>query len=119
VKWEVHYRDGTYISSEDATPISINKRDGVQVIIQGDDEHRWVTVAGHDYYMWDDRGSGAKWFGGDTEGLSTYLRQPGSKCVLIGEMIDKVLFRKIMNKARKRLGEKAGYESTEKYHEMV
>jgi len=112
--WEVHYRDETFITSEDTTPFGIEKRDGVQVIIQGDDEHRWVTVAGHDYYMWDVRGGIAKWFGGNREGLSTYLRQPGYKCVLIGEMIDKVLFRKIMNAARKRLGDKAGYESVER-----
>ncbi len=114
MNWEVWYSDGWSVSSDDVPPHEITKRDRVQVIIQGDDEHRWVTVAGYDFYMWDDRGNGDKWFGGDREGLSTYLRQPGYKCVLMGEMIDKVLFRKIMNDARKRLGEKAGYESTER-----
>lgn len=112
--WEVHYSDESFVTSEDFTPYSIEKRSRVQVIIQPESEHNWVTLSGYDYYMWDDRGGGAKWFGGDREGLSDYLRQPGYKCVLIGEMIDKALFRKILNKAIERLGEKSGYDRLER-----
>jgi hypothetical protein len=113
--WEVHYADGPFVTSEDHTPSSIDRRDDVQVIIQPDSEHNWVTVSGDDYYMWDERGGNAQWFGGDREGLSSYLRKPGYKCVLIGGMIDKYLFRKILNKAIERLGEKAGYNSIERH----
>ena len=53
----VFYGDGTYLSSDDHTPSSIpyGKREGVQVIIQKDDEHRWNTISNCDYYMWDYR----------------------------------------------------------------
>lgn len=112
--WKIFYSDGKRISSEDATPFSIDRRSDVQVIIQDDREHNWVTLSGYDYYMWDDRGNGPKWFGGDREGLSSYLRKPGYKAVLIGDMIDKILFRQIMRDAIEQIGEKSGYDSIEK-----
>jgi hypothetical protein len=115
MSWEIHYTDGPFVTSEDHTPSSIERRDDVQVIIQPDSEHNWVTVSGYDYYMWDVRGGEAQWFGGDREGLSSYLRKPGFKCVLIGVMIDKYLFREILNKAVDRFGEKIGYNSDERH----
>jgi hypothetical protein len=65
--------------------------------------------------MWDNRGGNTKWFGGDREGLSTYLRKPGYKCVLIGDMIDKYLFREIFREAVKDRGEKTGFDSIERH----
>ena len=114
--WEVHYRDGSYISSEDCTSFSIQKgkRDGVQVIIQEDSEHIWVTVPACDFYMWDVRGGKPQWFGGDYAGLILYLLTPGHKAVLLGEHIDKYLYRKILISATERLGEKAGYNRDER-----
>lgn len=100
--WKVYYSDGSAISSEDATPFSIEygKRADVQVIIQESSDHKWVTLSGYDYYIWDDRGGGAKWFGVDIFGLHHYFLYPGSKCVLFGTMIDKNRFREIFNRAR-------------------
>jgi hypothetical protein len=115
VNWKVYYSNETTISSEEATPFSIEKRDGVQVIVQGSEEHKWRTLSDYDYYMWDARGGDARWFGGDREGLSTYLRQPGHKCVLIGEFIDDKLFRKIFDKAREELGNKEAFTRDERH----
>lgn len=121
MEWKIFYSDhskeqDTSVSSEKFTPYSIPKghREDVQVIIQPDSEHNWVTLSGYDYYMWDDRGGGEKWFGGDREGLSSYLRKPGYKCVLIGEMIDKKLFEEIFRVAIKERGKKNGYNNIER-----
>ncbi|MHA2086394.1 MAG: hypothetical protein ACXABD_21835 [Candidatus Thorarchaeota archaeon] len=120
MEWAIYYSDhsednDTSVSSEQATPFSIERRSDIQVIIQKDSEHNWVTLSGCDYYMWDERGGGAKWFGGDREGLSSYLRKSGYKCVLIGDMIDKYLFREIFIEAKKSLGEKSGYDNIERH----
>ena len=112
--WKVYYSDGTTTSSENATPFNIKHRDDVQVIIQESDDHNWLTLSGYDYYMWDNRGGGEKWFGGDREGLSSYHRKPGYKCVLIGDFIDKKLFKKIYNQARSEFGNKESFASGER-----
>lgn len=112
--WEIHYTDSTYISSEDCTPFAIEKRIDVQVIIQEDSEHNWVTLSGYDFYMWDARGGRPQWYGGDIFGLDHYLQKPGHRCVVFGGHIDKYLFRKIFNIARKRLGEKSGFNNNER-----
>ena len=111
--WEVHYRDGTYISSEHTTPWAIEKRHGVLVIIQTDTEHNWVTVPPYDYYMWDARGGMPQWYAGDINGLFQYLSEPGSKCVLMGTWVDKYLYRKILDGVVERMGEKQGYNASE------
>lgn len=97
--WKIYYSDGSTISSEDATPSSIIKRTGVQVIIQENSEKGWVAVCGYDYFMWDDRGAGAKWFRGDDGGFFQYITQPGSKHILLGEWVDDVVYREILNRA--------------------
>ena len=101
MKWNIYYSDGTTLSSEAATPSSIVKRVGVQVIIQEDNEKGWIAVSGYDYFMWDARGGDAKWFRGDDAGLFQYLTQPGSKFVLLGEWVDDVAYREILQRANK------------------
>jgi len=114
--WKIFYSDGTHISSEDMSPFSIPYKwhEGVQVIIQPDSEHRWKTVCGHDYYMWDYREPELGWWGGDRDGLSYYLRTPGHKCVLFGTFISKQKYREIFNLARSEFGEKTGFDPTER-----
>ena len=105
--WEIYYSDGTSISSENTTPSNIEHHEDVQVIIQKENEHKWVTLSGTDFYVWDDRGEGAKWWRvNDRFGVDYYLRKPGCKCVLFGTWIETKDFRKIFNKARKKLGDK-------------
>lgn len=118
-KWCIYYSDGSTISSEDATPFSVTygKRENVQVIIQPDLEHNWVTLSGYDYYMWDTREPETKWWGGDQQGLDYYLRTPGFKCVLFGSFVSKYKFREILNSATKDLGAKSGFDAIERKHE--
>jgi hypothetical protein len=99
--WKVYYSDGTTICSEDCTPFAIIRRIGVQVIIQGDPDHGWVSLTGYDYYMWDARGGKAKWFRGNEPGWFQYITQPGSKCVLLGEYIDNKAYGKVVELAHK------------------
>ena len=94
MNWKVYYSDGKTIGSDEAIPFSISEpyREGVQVIIQDDNEHKWKALCGEDYYVWDDRGRGAKWWKCNRQGLDHYLRQSGSKCVLFGTHIEKDVF---------------------------
>ena len=111
VRFRVYYTDG--VLDDNASPYDIEHRSSVQVIVQPDNEHNWVTVTGYDFYMWDDRG-GFRWFGGDVFGLHDYLLQPGLKCVLFGEHIDTARYRAILNQAIAERGEKTGYNRTER-----
>jgi len=113
-EWRVYYSDDTTISSEDTTPAFIERRADVQVIVQREPEHNWVTRSGKDYYIWDKRGGQAKWFGVDIFGLHHYLLQPGHKCVLFGTEIDSDRFREIFNRARDEFGDKQSYSTRER-----
>lgn len=93
--WKVYYSDQSVESSRQSTPETMTRRRGVQVIIQEDPDHGWVTVPPRDFYIWDDRGRGPKWFGVDIFGLHDYLLDPGPKFVLFGTIIDKYAYWKI------------------------
>jgi hypothetical protein len=114
IYWKIFYTNGSSISSEDATPFSIEQRENVQVIIQRDEEHNWLTLSGYDFYLWDDRGKGAKWWKADRQGRDHYLRQPGSKCVLFGTWIETEDFRRIFNQARDEFGAKEIFDPDER-----
>ena len=115
MKWKVYYSDGAYISSEDTTPFGITRREDVQVIIQHHPDTNWKTLSGLDYYAWDDRGGGPKWWGcTDRFALNHYLRQPGYKCVLFGTWIESKDFDRIFNEARKEWGEKTAFARKER-----
>ena len=113
MKWQVYYSDGSTISSEDATAFSIERRIDVQVIIQENSDHNWVTLSGFDYYVWDTKGDETKWWGADRCGYDQYMMKPGFKCALFGTMIDKATFREIFNRAREEHGNKTGYTREE------
>jgi hypothetical protein len=101
MNWKIYYSDGTVISSDDATAFSLERRTGIQAIIQSDNDRGWIALSGDDYYMWDDRGGGAKWFKGDNVGFFQYIIQPGSKAVLLGEFVDTIVYRRILERANK------------------
>lgn len=113
--WRIYYSDNTTISSEEHTPFSLDKRADIQVIIQDSPEHGWVTVCGDHFYVWDDRGSGPKWWGVDRFGLDHYLLQPGEKCVIFGISIDNDRFREIFNRATAELGKKHIFDRKERH----
>ena len=116
MSWKIYYSDKLTVSSQQATPSSIARRLDVQVIIQDSQDHGWVTLSGYDYYIWDDRGGGPKWFGGDIFGLHHYWMQPGWHCILFGTMIDKVKFREVFDLARSDpdFRPKSGYNNHER-----
>ena len=115
MKWEVYYSDGKVIGNQDATPFSVTRRADVQVIVQESADHKWVTLSGEDYYIWDVHGDDLKWWGVDLFGLHHYLLQPGSKCVLFGTMIDKRTFHKIFDRARAEFGNKEVFAVDERH----
>lgn len=108
--WKIYFID-QQIDSSQFGPFEIPTRVGIQVIIQEDPGRGWVTVAGYDYYIWDDRGGGPKWIGVDLFGLHHYLLEPGQKCVLFGVVIDKTRFYEIfeMAQADASFGKKTGF----------
>lgn len=116
VKWKIYYSDGSTFSSEDATPFSLERRVGVQVIIQEHLDKGWIALSGYDYFMWDDKGAGAKWWKGDEAGFFQYITQPGSKCILLGEWVDDVVYNKILERAQKdrMFCNKTGYKNYER-----
>ena len=77
MKWKIYYSDGSTISSQDATAWSIIRRNGVQVITEESPEHKWVTISGSDYYIWDERYEVARGLGVDQFGLYDYLLKSG------------------------------------------
>ena len=84
MKWKIYYSDhsenrDTSVSSEYETPSSIARRADVQVIILESSDHKWVTLSGYDYYIWDDKGGGERWWGVDIFGKIHYELQPGWK----------------------------------------
>lgn len=115
MKWAVYYSDNKVITSNEFTPFEIPCRIDVQVIVQESPDHRWITKSGFDFYCWDDRGGGWKWFGADYSGLMQYLQHTGEKCILRGYEIDKVRFREIFDKARSDWGNKQVFEPNERH----
>ena len=114
MSWAIYYSDKTTISSEDATPFSIEHRTDVQVIIQDSHDHNWVTLSGYDYYVWDIHGDETKWWGVDKFGLHHYWLQPGCRCILLGTWTNKKNFREILDRARAEFGDKPVFERSER-----
>jgi len=115
MSWVIYYSDNTTISDWDVSPYRIERRADVQVIIQDSPEHKWFTLSGYDFYVWDCRGDKAQWFEADHFGLDHYLLQPGFKCVLFGTRIDKKRFREIFDRARAEMGEKHVFMPKERH----
>jgi hypothetical protein len=121
LKWRVYYSNGSVISSEDCSPFELTPRVGVQVILQEKPDIGWVALSGYDYFMWDDRGGGPKWFRGDEAGFFQYITQPGEKCVLLGEWVDDEVYGEILreaNKDREFFNKKTGWSPHERKHEL-
>lgn len=96
--WKIYYGDDRTCSSLDGAVEDTPVRD-VQVIILIDQDHGWTTQAGTDYYVWDDRGNGSRWWGVDYPGYIDYLIEPGWKKVLLGRTISSNRFNEIYKRA--------------------
>ena len=116
MRWRVYYSDGSTICSEDATPSSLARRVGIQAIVQEDPEKGWIILCGYDYFVWDARGGPPKWFRSDEGGFFQYITQPGSKHILLGEWIDDLAYREVLNRANadRTFAAKTGYTPWER-----
>lgn len=96
--WKIYYGDGQTYSSLDGA-IEDTPTTDVQVIILIDRDHGWTTQTGTDYYVWDNRGNGPRWWGVDYPGYIDYLIEPGWKKVLLGRTIPSDIFNSIYKRA--------------------
>lgn len=98
VDWAIYYGDDSVCTSQDYTPDRVPARN-VQVITIADVNHGWLTQTGSDYYVWDDRDNGHRWWGVDIFGLYDYLIEPGYKRVLFGRTVTSNRFDEIFRRA--------------------
>ena len=114
--WTIYYNDGSTFSSKSGTP-QIAPGIGVQVIVQEDDRHGWEICEGDTFYVFEDRGKGAKWWKSDWAGLFDYLfNRPGYKVALLGMFIEDDDFDRIHAIAMKDpdYKKKTGYDAKER-----
>jgi len=116
VKWQIYYSDSSTFSNRDGAA-EYAPAIGVQVIAQEDRDHNFTAISGDDYYCWDNKGGGYKWWGADHIGFILYLMKPGFKKVLFGEMIDGDKFTEIHRRVSEDLqvGRKTGYAPWERH----
>jgi len=112
--WIVWYADGTSMHSDEVGP-EVLPALGVIVIVQYDARHGWAAVTGTDYYVWDDRGGGPRWWGVDQAGWYDYLISPGWRVTLFGRMVESERYNEILRLAFRdpRLPPKLAYGARE------
>jgi hypothetical protein len=98
-RWRIYYGDDSTFSNLEGTIWEVPPRD-VQVIIQTDRDHGWASQTGSDYYVWDNRGDGERWWGVDIFGLFDYLLEPGPRKVLFGRTVTSERFGEIFRRAK-------------------
>lgn len=93
--FKIFYDDGaTYTGDPFSAPVL-----GVLVIVEDDAEHGRRLISGCDYFCWDDRGGGWRWWEADFVGLIDYLIRPGVKRVLIGRLVPSEVFSRVYHTA--------------------
>lgn len=115
LEWAIWYSDGSIFTSQDGPP-ELAPVFGVLVIVLNDPFLGWNTQSGSDYYGWDDRGDGPKWWGILSDlALASYLAKPGWKRVLIGESIPSETFSQVFEEIRNhpQWGQKSGFRRRE------
>ena len=81
--FKIFYDDGsTYTGDPFNAPVF-----GALVVVEDDKDHGRRIVHGCDYFCWDDRGDGLRWWYSDFVGMLDYLGRPGAKRVLIGRYV--------------------------------
>lgn len=97
--WAIFYGDGSRFDCTMGQPKDAPGMD-VQVIVQEDPDRVWISQAKADYYVWDDRGSGSRWWGVDQFGLWEYLFfAPGNKVVKAGKTRASLDYQRIWEQA--------------------
>lgn len=72
---------------------------GALLIVEADKDHGKRIVSGADYFIWDDRGEGERWWAVDFVGMIDYLGRPGTRKVLIGRMVANSVWNSIYKRA--------------------
>jgi hypothetical protein len=99
IEWRIYYFDDSTFSNLDGAHWDAPGL-GVQVIVQIDQDHGWETQARDEYYVWEDRGDGYKWWGVDKFAMWEYLFiEPGRKRVLAGKRMTRNRFSEIYKRA--------------------
>ena len=111
--WKIWYDNGVVYSGnpEDAPGV------GVLVIVQEDDRHGWECLEGKEYFYWEDKGKGAKWWAADREGFFDYMfNRPGKKVALLGRFVEDDDFDRIHQEAMTDpdFPKKTGYDAKER-----
>lgn len=116
MKWKIYYIKYE-MSSQDNTPDEVYTSN-VQCIVQEDEAHGWQMLAGAEFYIWDDRGDGFRWWEAQTLfDLYEYLfAQPGPKIALKGRWIEDEDFdrRHAEAMADPNFKQKTGYRANER-----
>lgn len=99
MNWAIFYGDGSRFDCKMGQPKDAPCQN-VQVIVQDDPDLVWVSQAKSDYYIWDDRGTGPRWFGVDLFGLWEYLfGEPGAKVVKAGRTLPSLDYETVWRQA--------------------
>lgn len=81
--YKIFYDDGTtYTGDPFNAPVF-----GALIIVEDDKDHGRQIHAKCDYFCWEDRGDGLRWWEADFIGMIDYLSRPGMKRVLIGRLV--------------------------------
>jgi len=98
MKWIIHYAKGRTFTDQDGSAFDAPPR-GVLLIAMEDPDHGRFHQCGTDYYVWDDRGDGDRWWGVDHFGLYDYLEEPGPKKVIFGRTLTNREFNRVYREA--------------------
>lgn len=114
--WKIYYSD-KIVTSEECEPEFAPKMD-VQCIVQEDTAHGWQMVVGAEFYVWEDRGEGARWWEAKYDyDLFEYLfLSPGKKVALKGRFIEDSVFDALHAEAMRDpdFRKKTGYRKNER-----
>jgi hypothetical protein len=116
MEWKIYYTMET-MSSGFFTPDEVYPAD-VQCIVQKDDAHGWQMLSGSEFYIWDNRGDGYRWWGAEhLFDLYEYLFvKQGPKIALKGRFLEDADFDRIHAEAMADpdFKKKTGYRANER-----
>ena len=102
-EFRIYYNGGsTYTGSPELAPAR-----GVIAIVQPAPSVNYEIVTASDFYVWRD----GRWWGADKFGMMDYIIRPGWKRILIGYMITREEYDKLMTRilADRDFGNKTGW----------
>jgi len=108
--WRIYYADGAVFGSEDGD-LRDAPRQGVLVIVQGDERVGWRWISGQDFYVYDAERGG--WRETADFGMYDHLIRCREPLVLFGRWVDDETWHRIHKRVKEELGSKSGWLMTE------